>query len=175
MEPPPLELGEPQLRAAAAAGRVHQLDQSPSDVEREERGRGGLAREEDGRVAGLEVPPDLGAREVDAGAAVADGLAHAAPSVTTDRYGPGVAAPAFAALAASVPPSRRRSPPRFDSRAVPPCAALCRACVPAFGTPPLLGCLLSPPPGRSRPCRRDLSRSRRAAGYLGGWVGQGQW
>jgi len=104
VEPSPLELGEPQLRAVAAslaAGRVHQLDQSPAEVEGDERGSGGgLAREEDGRVASLEVPADLGAREVDGAAAAAvHRLVHAChrqAAVTDRRAGPGIAAPAFA-------------------------------------------------------------------------------
>lgn len=65
VEPPPLELGEPQLLLAAAAGRVHQLYQGPSDVEGEERGGGGLAGEEDGRAAVAWVGADLRAGEVD--------------------------------------------------------------------------------------------------------------
>ena len=65
VEPPPLELGEPQLLLAAAAGRVHQLYQGPSDVEGEERGGGGLAGEEDGRAAVAGVGADLRAGEVD--------------------------------------------------------------------------------------------------------------
>lgn len=65
VQPPPLELGEPQLRLAAAARRVHQLYQGPSDVEGEERGGGGLAREEDGRAAVPGVGADLRAGEVD--------------------------------------------------------------------------------------------------------------
>jgi hypothetical protein len=70
-----------------------------SDVEGEERGRGGLAREEDGRVAILEVPADLGPREVDDAAAVARRLGHAAvPSPDRSASGPG-----RAALTASCP------------------------------------------------------------------------
>lgn len=67
VEPPPLELGEPQLRLGAAARRVDQLHQGPSDVEGEERGGGGgLAREEDGRAAVPGVATaDLRAGEVD--------------------------------------------------------------------------------------------------------------
>jgi hypothetical protein len=45
-------------------------EERTSDVEGDERCRGRLAREEDERVAALEVPTDLGAREVDDAATV---------------------------------------------------------------------------------------------------------
>lgn len=86
VQPPPLELGEPQLRLAAAARRVHQLYQGPSDVEGEERGGGGLAREEDGRAAVPGVGADLRAGEVDP-AAHCRAHAHA---VSTDRRPSGI-------------------------------------------------------------------------------------
>lgn len=106
VQPPPLELGEPQLRLAAAVRRVHQLYQGPSDVEGEERGGGGLAREEDGRAAVAGVGADLRAGEVDP-AAHCPRRQHGSPAPRGSR----------AHLAAVPPPRRDRL--GFDCRAVP--------------------------------------------------------
>ena len=85
VEPPPLELGEPQLLLAAAAGRVHQLYQGPSDVEGEERGCGGLAGEEDGRAAVAVVGADLRAGEVDPAAHCRPRRQHGSPAPRGSR------------------------------------------------------------------------------------------
>lgn len=136
LHPPPLELGEPQLRASAtAARRVHQLYQSPcgkkktpprsefihhdrllraweseenartSDVEREERGRGGLAGEEHGRApaivgggAARGVHADLRAGEVDT----------KPTHVGVRSFTAGIPQPAFASAAAGVDWGRAR-------------------------------------------------------------------
>lgn len=78
--------------------RVGEAAERTSDVEGQERGRGGLAREGDWRVAALNVPADLGAREVDDDAVTVHCSPARAQSLTTNHLGPGIppAATAFA-------------------------------------------------------------------------------